>query len=358
MPGKWSHIQEDSMTPLWRDRAKLSYHTVEEFGAKGNISEEDVLRVLKGGIDIHMHGYPDALVDTGWDFAWEAKQAYDAGMRAIVCKSMLSDTAPAAYFVQQIVDKYAEEKDGDQRHPFNVYGGVVLNWSAGGLNPVAVGVSAKLGAKIIWLPSHDAAHHMRVLQEEGKGVEVIDDKENVMPELIEIFKIVAKYDIILDLCHTGTKERFIVTEEAQKYGVKKILLTHPQWSVNRMSIDHMVEISRMGAYIGLFEYSALPHFNNPVADRTEVLEIIRRVGPEKCAIATDYGSMLNPPPVEGMKLFIRLLLAMGVSEPDIRTMLVTTSERLLGLCPWSDSAELSSRSGNGKEQTPALASTR
>jgi hypothetical protein len=330
MASKYSNIQEESMTPEWREKAKLSYHTVEEYGSRGNISEADVARILEGGIDIHMHGYPEALVDTGWDFAWEAKQAYDAGMRAIVCKSMLSDTAPMAYFVQQIVDHYAEEKGG-YRHPFNVFGGVVLNWSVGGLNPVAVATSAKLGAKIVWLPSHDAAHHMKVLEEPGKGVEVLDSNDNVLPELIEIFRIVADYDIILDLCHTGTKERFIITEEAQKYGVKKILLTHPQWSVNRMSVDQMVEISKMGAYIGLFQYSAVPHFNNPVCDRSEVLEIVERVGPEMCAIATDYGSMLNPPPVEGMKLFIRLLLAMGVAERDVCTMLSANNARLLGL---------------------------
>lgn len=327
---KYAHIQEESLTPVWRERAKLSYHTVEEFGARGNISEDDVARILKGGIDIHIHGYPEALVDTGWDFAWEAKRAYDAGMRAIVCKSMHSDTAPMAYFVQQIVDQYAKEKD-EELHPFNVYGGVVLNWAVGGLNPIAAETSAKLGAKIIWLPSHDAAHHMRVLEEEGKGVEVLDEHDQVVPELIEIFKIVAKYDIILDLDHTSTKERFIITEEAQKYGVKKILLTHPQWNVNRMSPEQMAEISKMGAYIGLYLYSAFPHFNNPVCDRTEVLKIIEKVGPEKCVMATDFGSMLNPPPVEGMKLYIRLLLAMGVPEKDIRTMLVTNPAKLLGI---------------------------
>jgi hypothetical protein len=324
------NVEEEAFKPLWRERAKLSYHTVEEFGAKGNISEEDVTRILKGGIDIHIHGYPEALVDTGWDFAWEAKSAYDAGMRAIVCKSMHSDTAPMAYFVQQIVDQYAREKD-EYPHPFNIYGGVVLNWAVGGLNPIAVETSAKLGAKIIWLPSHDAAHHVKVLEEDTKGVEVLDKNDHVLPELVEIFKIVANYDIILDLNHTGTKERFIMTEQAQKYGVKKILLTHPQWNVNRMSIDQMAEISKMGAYIGLFLYSAFPHFNNPVCDRTEVLRIIEKVGPEKCVMATDFGSMLNPPPVEGMKLYTRLLLAMGISENDIRTMLVSNASKLLGI---------------------------
>ncbi len=68
------------------------------------------------------------------------------------------------------------------------------------------------------------AHHMKVLEEDTIRVEVLDKNDHVLPELIEIFKIVAKYDIILDLNHTGTKERFIMTEEAQKYGVKKILL--------------------------------------------------------------------------------------------------------------------------------------
>ena len=330
MASKYSNIKEEALTSPWQERAKLSYHTVEEFGAKGNIYEDQVLSILRDGIDMHIHGYPEALVDAGWDFAWMAKQAYDAGMRAIVCKSMHSDTAPMAYFVQQIVDKYAQEK-GEDIHPFNMYGGVVLNWSVGGLNPVAAETSAKLGAKIIWLPSHDSSHHMKVLEESTKGIDVLDSNDNPVPELIEIFKIAAKYDIILDLDHTGTKERFIMTEEAQKYGVKKILLTHPQWNVNRMSIDQMVEISKMGAYIGLYLYSAFPHFNNPTCDRTEVLKIIEKVGPEKCVMATDFGSMLNPPPVEGMKLYIRLLLAMGVTEKDIHKMLVVNGSKLLGI---------------------------
>jgi len=330
MNKKYLDIQEESLTSPWRERAKLSYHTVEEFGAKGNIYEDEVMEILKGGVDMHIHGYPEALVDAGWDFAYMAKQAYDAGMRAIVCKSMHSDTAPMTYFIQQIIDKYASEKE-ETPHPFNVYGGVVLNWAVGGLNPIAVETSAKLGAKIIWLPSHDASHHMKVLEEDTKGVDVLDGNDKPLPELIEIFKIVAKYDIILDLDHTGTKERFIMTEEAHKYGVKKILCTHPQWNVNRMSVDQMAEIGKMGAYIGLFLYSAFPHFNNPTCDRTEVLRIIEKVGPEKCVMATDFGSMLNPPPVEGMKLYIRLLLAMGVSKEDIHTMLVKNSTGLLGI---------------------------
>ena len=329
MSSKFSDIEEESLKPFWRDKAKRAYHTVEDAGSKENYSEEYVSKILRGSIDLHIHGYPETLVDTGWDFAWEAKSAYDAGMRAIVCKSMHIDTAPAVYFVQQIIDKYASEKE-EEPHPFNVYGGVVLNWSVGGLNPVAAETSAKVGAKIIWLPSHDSAHHMKVL-EEGQGIEVLDKNDDVLPELIEIFKIVAKYDIILDLCHTSTKERFIITEEAQKYGVKKILLSHPTWSNNRMTIDQMAEIARMGAYIGAYEYCEVPSFNSPDVDRTEVLEIIQKVGVDKIVMATDYGTMLNVPPVEGMKLYIKILRYLGVSEEKIRKMIVINPSKLLGI---------------------------
>lgn len=326
---RFSEVEEEALKPEWRQKAKLSYHTVEDYGAKGNISEETVMAILQGGIDIHVHGYPEALVDTGWDFAWEAKNAYDSGMRAIVCKSMLSDTAPMAYFVQQIVERHARDREATRR-PFSVFGGVVLNWSVGGLNPIAAATSAKLGAKIIWLPSHDSAHHMRVL-EEGQGIEILDKNDKVRPELSEIIDIVKTNNIILDLCHTSTKERMVITEEASKRGVSKILLTHPQWNINRMSVEQMAEISKMGAFIGLFLYTAFPHFNNPTCDRREVLDIIEKVGVDKCVMATDFGSMLNPPPVEGMKLYIRLLLAMGVQEKDIRTMLIDNPTKLLGL---------------------------
>jgi hypothetical protein len=333
MATRWSNLEEQAFTPEWHSKAELSYHTVEEYGAQGNIWEDEVLEVLQGGSDLHVHGYPEALVDVGWDFAWEAKQAYDAGMRAIVFKSMHIDTAPATYFVQQLVDIHAAqcaEQTGQPVRPFNAFGGVVLNFSAGGLNPIAVETSLKVGAKITWLPSHDSAHHMKVLGE-GGGVEVIGEDDKPLPNLVEIMKLIAEHNTILDLCHTSTKERFVITEAAPQYGVEKILLTHPQWSVNRMSIEQMVEISKMGAYIGLWLYSAFPHFNNPVADRTEVLRIIEAVGPERICIASDFGSMLNPPPVEGLKLYIRLLLAMGVSKQDIRTMLVTNPANLLGI---------------------------
>lgn len=329
MTDSHGQVVEESLKPEWVDKAKLSYHTVESLGDSGNITEADVAPIMKGAIDIHVHGYPDALVDTGWDFAEICRSAFDAGMRAICCKSMHSDTAPMAYFVQQIIDEYARDT-GRTPGRFKVFGGVVLNYAVGGLNPSAVRASLKLGGKCVWMPSHDAAHHRRVLGESG-GIEVLADESTLRPEMYEIFDLVAQHDAMLDTCHLGTNERYVVIEEARKAGVERIHITHPQWSVNRASIDQQAEMARLGAYVGLFMYSAVPHFNNPVCDREEFIKIIRGVGPEKLVLATDYGSMLNPPPVEAMKLYIRLLVAHGVSRDDIDTMLKKNPAWLLGL---------------------------
>ncbi|MHB8429897.1 MAG: DUF6282 family protein [Acidimicrobiales bacterium] len=328
MTDRHEDVIEESLKPEWVARAKLSYRTVELLGATGNITEADIAPIIRGAIDIHVHGYPEALVDTGWDFAEICRAGCDAGMRAICCKSHHSDTAPMAYFVQQIMDRYAEDTGRTDR--FRVFGGVVLNYSVGGLNPVAVKASLKLGGKCVWLPSHDAAHHRQVLGEPG-GIEILTRDGDLRPEMYEIFDLVAEYDAILDTCHLGTRERFIVIEEARKAGVERVLITHPQFSVNRASAEQQAEMGRLGAYVGLYMYGAVPHFNNPGCDREEMLEVIRKVGPERLVLSTDHGSMLLPPPVEGMKLYVRLLLALGVDREDIETMVKHNPAWLLGL---------------------------
>jgi hypothetical protein len=56
-----------------------------------------------------------------------------------------------------------------------------------------------------------------------------------------------------------------------------------------------------------------------------------KVGPEHCFIASDPGTGVNVPPAEGMKLFVRILLASGFTKADIRKMIVDNPRYLLGL---------------------------
>ena len=85
----------------------------------------------------------------------------------------------------------------------------MLNNYVGGLNPASVEMAIKLGAKVVWLPSHHSAHHHEVMGKPG-GIRLLDDHGEPVPALQEIFAMVAEHDLILDPCHAGTKERFVV----------------------------------------------------------------------------------------------------------------------------------------------------
>lgn len=319
---------ELSMEPKWREDAKRAYVTIESMGERVRLlKEEDVLEVLQGAYDMHCHAFPDPLIDTGWDQIQVMKAATDVGMGGVVFKAHTFPTAATVPFVNQVVEEYAVTVG---KEPAHAYGGIVLNNYVGGLNPESVEMCARLGGKVVWLPSHDSAHHNRVIGEPG-GIELLDEDDKPLPELYNIFEIIAANDMILDPCHASTKERFIIVEEAKKLGVKRFMITHPNWNVTKMTLEQEVEISKLGAYIGLFAYGDIPNFNNPNCDPLYVLECIKRVGPDRCIIASDLGTVVNVPPVEGMKLFVRILLASGVSKTDIRKMCVENPKRLLGL---------------------------
>jgi Family of unknown function (DUF6282) len=319
---------ELSMEPEWRSDTQRAYTTIESMGEHVRLlSEDDVLEVLDGAIDVHVHAFPDPLIDTGWDQIQTTKAATDAGMHGCLFKAHTFPTAATVPFVNQAVAEYAK---AHEKEPARAYGGIVLNNYVGGLNPESVEMAARLDASCVWLPSHDNAHHHRVLGEQG-GIELLDENDRPVPALYEIFEIVAKKGMILDPCHSGTKERFIVIEEAKKVGVEHFVVTHPNWNVTKMTIEQQIELGELGAYLTLFAYGDIPNFNNPNCDPLYILECIKRIGPDHLIVASDLGTVVNVPPVEGMKLFTRILLASGVSKADLRTMVVDNPRQLLGL---------------------------
>lgn len=282
---------------------------------------------MDGAIDIHLHAWPYPLINAGWDQIEISKRAYKAGMKAIVFKSHTIPTSATTPFVQRIINIYAQDIE---REPTQIFGGVTLNYAVGGLNPAAVQICAKLGEKVVWLPSHDSTHHHWVMGETG-GIELLTKDGEVVPQLKEIFKIIAENNMILDPCHASTKERFKIIKEAKKTRVKRIIITHPNWNVAKATIKQQLGMAKMGAYIGLFVYASVPNFNNPNCDPLEMIEIIKQVGSENIVVATDLGTIINVHPVEGMKLFIRILLVCGIEKKDIEIMIKRNLSYLLGL---------------------------
>src|ERR1700760_3811201 len=116
-------------------------------------SAQGQTKPLDGVIDIHVHAAPDSVARS-IDAIDLAKLAESRGMRAMVLKNHYAPTAADAYYVHK-------EVPGIQ-----VFGGIDLNLSVGGMNPVAVEKMAlttgHLG-KFVWMATYDT--HAQVLAE-------------------------------------------------------------------------------------------------------------------------------------------------------------------------------------------------
>lgn len=295
---------------------------------------DKVEELTRGAYDLHVHAGPD-IVPRRQDILEVARDAVNSEMGGLVFKDHHTTTADRARIAAEVVPGV------------NLFGGIVLNYSVGGLNPEAVDKAIKLGAKIIWMPSVDAAYTVRKvvitnetpwlkplvsLHRAEEGISVFKgglEGSELVPEIQEILKLIADADIILDTCHLCAKEVFPLLKEAKRMGISKIIVTHPNCSVNRMTITEQKEFAELGAFLSYAYTPCMPMFDRQ--DPREIVQMIEAVGTNHCLLFSDFGQILNPPVVEGLKLFIGNLLALGIPEDGIRTMVKHNPEKLLNL---------------------------
>lgn len=292
------------------------------------------VELLKGSCDLHDHTGPamfERLVD---DFE-AAKQAGDAGMKAIVLKDHHDDTSRRAYLTRKVVPG------------IEVFGSVVLNYCLGGLNPFAVDVAIKSGAKIIFMPTVDARNHMAYYGELGQygpmklveeksreyqavnGISIFTDENELDPRIPAILKLIAEANIILATSHLSSPETRRLVSEAQKAGVKKIIITPVDFAFVKRTIEEQIEWANQGAYMEYVYSSLSPAWHSITIE--EMVENIRKVGPERCILSSDLGQMHNPAPVEGLRILYMLLLEKGFTEEEIGLMSRENPSKLLGL---------------------------
>jgi len=58
---------------------------------------------------------------------------------------------------------------------------------------------------------------------------------------------------------------------------------------------------------------------------------MKRIGPEHCVLDTDFGRDFNPPPTEGFRMMLAMMLRSGLSEDELRILVKVNPARVLGL---------------------------
>ena len=278
--------------------------------------------IVSGIIDMHIHSAPDVRKRRLDDLEL-MEAAVKLGARAVVIKSHMVCTADRAALVNKIREEKYPECD------FQMFGGIALNRPVGGINPWAVDAALKLGAKVVWLPTNTAANHFRKENKEG-GVEIIKDGQ-VTEELRSVFERIKEHDAVLATGHISPEECFRVTEAARDAGVKKIVITHPEFHIVGMSLEDQIRIVK-DYDVMLERVYAQPIgggvYKNNLPDNVEA---IRAVGSDHIIVSTDSGQMQNPPWYESIVEYVEYLRNAGITEAEIEKMTQINPGRMLGI---------------------------
>ena len=280
---------------------------------------------LQGVIDMHVHSNPDIRHRAYDDF--ELMEAgIRAGARAIVIKTHQGTTVDRAFLCNRH-NEIVHQGDND----FTMFGSVTMNRQMGGINPWAVESGLKLGAKVIWLPTQSARNNMLKQNQDPSGcVEVVRDGK-VVPELSDIFRLVKDYDVVLGTGHVSPEECFRVVEAARDAGVKKLVVTHPEWWMVGMSLEDQVRIVK--DYDVILEHCfAQPMGGGKYKSNLPMnLEAVEACGYKNVMVSTDGGQVENPNWEIALEQYMQYLSDHGVGEDALRYMTHDIQAGLLGI---------------------------
>ena len=281
------------------------------------------LAQLEGVVDLHVHCAPDSG-PRSVDALEVARLGRRHGMRALLFKNHYTATASLAYLVHQAVPG------------IEVYGGIALNRSVGGVNPQAVEhmarTTGRLG-RVVWMPTFDSEHYHRTVQPNPNFVPVARDGK-LLPEVESVLAILAREKLALATGHSAPAESLLLIRAARNLGIERIIVTHPLPKEVGMSIAMQKEAAELGALLE-YPFNATlppnPDWGGGSSSMEEYVKAIRAVGPEHCILSSDLGQPMNPVHTDGLIGFFGQLKANGFTQAEIDLMARRNPAKVLGL---------------------------
>jgi len=262
-----------------------------------------------------------------------AQRVIASGMKGYAIKSHFSCTSERAQIIRRMYPRC------------NAIGTITLNSAVGGINPIAVEMAGRSGAKIVWFPTVDSEHEQENLahsppeklpywakiQQQMKAEGILSpticilEDERLKGEVFDILDIIARYNMILATSHISRAETFALVRAAKERKVERIIITHVDFPSTFYSVQEQRELLRFGAFV---EHC----YTTPATGKVMwdiAIEQIRAIGVERVVLTTDLGQTTGVFPDEGLALYGEKLLENGFSETDIRTMIVENPATLI-----------------------------
>src|SRR5206468_1785030 len=186
---------------------------------------DDGPEILRGTIDIHVHSDPDN-VPRSIDGLEAAALARSKGMRGIVLKNHYDPTAGLAFLARK------------QTPGIEVFGGIDLNLTVGGMNPAAVQHLTEVAGgwgRIVWMSTFDAENQVRFSRESRPFVSVARNGA-LLAETKAVISVVAKHQLAMATGHVSPQEALLLLREGHRQGVEHMVVTHAMNPPVQMSI--------------------------------------------------------------------------------------------------------------------------
>jgi hypothetical protein len=291
--------------------------------------------LVRGGFDPYVHAAPDFAPRRITDLELAAR-CRELGLAGFGLTSHYTATAERA----AVVNAAAGERLAT--------GSIVLNHAVGGLNPTAVEVAARQGARFVWLPTVSARGEVaKVDKADGKGnvpvwvrfelelreagarptaVPVLDDAGAPLPALRAVLEIVARRGLVLMTGHLSRDEIFAVVDAAVAAGVEHVVVTNPEFPSHALSPADQQALAAKGALL----QRALTTPYTGKCTWEQIFAATRAVGARHTVWGSDLGQVFNPPVEDGLALLADRHLEAGFTEQEVRMMAVENTRRLLG----------------------------
>ena len=276
--------------------------------------------LVVGAIDMHCHHGPDPHRRRSVDAAEAVTEAEALGLGGVVLKSHAYPTGPVAVLMQKTVRR------------LRVFGGICCDFEVGGVNPAAVEVALRTGAKVVWMPTFSSVVDRRKLGLPGPGIPLLDERARLVPAVEEILRLARAHDAVVATGHVDLAEQFAVVDAARGLGVRAVM-THALETL--VGPDHkladVIELAARGATIEFTYLTCIPGGMAATEAPATFAHAMMTVGPERAIMSTDFGQEKSPRPAIGMMLYIDEMLRAGVPPAAIDLMARRNPARLLGL---------------------------
>lgn len=294
---------------------------------------------LDGFYDLHIHSAPAPFVRIG-DSAEIALWCAEAGMAGIVIKSHFESTVSKVHHARLAVREAYPD--------FKVFSGIALNRGVGGVNPGAVELALQQGAKLVWLPTLDAANHAEAFGAGGtygfKAMTLTSRRRSASPlyrvtdangklsaDCREVIDLVVDYGCVLATGHISKAEILAVADYALAAGARRIVITHPELAAPKLDLPTMVELAQAGCTMEFCAVNLLPMFHSITLDG--LIEALAAVTPDRAILSSDGGQPFNPRPHETIRVIVQSLREKGVPETTIGKICRENQKFLLDIAP-------------------------